>query len=212
MPEQLDLFAEPEKDKLHSEIVSKSSNELRVLYFDLETQKSADEVGGWGNIHLMGLAVGVVWDSFEQKYFSFLENEASLLVEKLRAADLVVGFNVKKFDYTVLQPYANFDLSEIPTFDMLDDIKAKLNHRLSLNHLAENTLNAKKSADGLVSLQWYKEGKIDKIIEYCKQDVEITRDLFLYGQSNGYVKYSTRSGVAKDLKVDWKPTSLLNFS
>ena len=212
MSEQLDLFGESIKDEIEPEIISKSSNELRMLYFDLETQKSADEVGGWGNIHLMGLAVGVVWDSFEQKYFSYLESEASLLVEKLRTADLVVGFNVKKFDYTVLQPYADFDLSEIPTFDMLDDIKAKLNHRLSLNHLAENTLNAKKSADGLVSLQWYKEGKINKIIEYCKQDVEITRDLFLYGQSNGYVKYSTRSGVAKDLKVDWKPTSLLNFS
>ena len=56
----------------------------------------------------------------------------------------------------------------------------------------------------MVSLQWYKEGKIDKIIEYCKQDVEITRDLFLYGESHGYVKYSTRSGVAKDLKVEWE--------
>ncbi len=212
MSEQLDLFGEPIKDETDPKIISKSSNEPRLLYFDLETQKSADEVGGWGNIHLMGLAVGVVWDSFEQKYFSYLESDASRLVEKLRTADLVVGFNVKKFDYTVLQPYADFDLSEIATFDMLDDIKAKLNHRLSLNHLAENTLNAKKSADGLVSLQWYKEGKIDKIIEYCKQDVEITRDLFLYGQSNGYVKYSTRSGVAKDIKVDWKPTSLLNFS
>jgi DEAD/DEAH box helicase domain-containing protein len=212
MSEQLDLFGKSRNDEIEPEIISKSSNELRVLYFDLETQKSADEVGGWGNIHLMGLAVGVVWDSFEQKYFSYLESEASKLVEKLSTADLVVGFNVKKFDYTVLQPYADFDLSEIVTFDMLDDIKAKLNHRLSLNHLAENTLNTKKSADGLVSLQWYKEGKIDKIIEYCKQDVDITRDLFLYGESHGFVKYSTRSGIAKDLKVDWKPTSLLNLS
>ena len=58
-------------------------------------------------------------------------------------------------------------------------------------------------ADGLVSLQWFKEGKIDKIIENCKQGVEITRDLFLYGVSHGYVKYSTRSGVVKDLLVNW---------
>ena len=99
---------------------------------------------------------------------------------------------------------------EINTFDMLIYINKKLGHRLSLNHLAENTLNAEKSADGLVSLQWYKEGKIDKIIEYCKQDVEITRDLFLYGESHGYVKYSTRSGVAKDLPVDWGRASLIS--
>jgi DEAD/DEAH box helicase domain-containing protein len=176
----------------------------------LETQKSADDVGGWGNIHEMKLAVGVVWDSCEQEYFSYLEGAASQLVKKLRTADLVVGFNVKKFDYGVLQPYADFDLDEITTFDMLIDVNKKLGHRLSLNHLAENTLNAEKSADGLVSLQWYKEGKIDKIIEYCKQDVEITRDLFLYGESHGYVKYSTRSGVAKVLKVEWKRASLIS--
>ena len=210
MSEQLDLFAKPEKDKLDSEIVPKASNEHRILYFDLETQKSADDVGGWGNIHDMKLAVGVVWDSYEQEYFSYLEGAASQLVKKLWTADLVVGFNVKTFDYGVLQPYADFDLDEITTFDMLIDVNKKLGHRLSLNHLAENTLNAEKSADGLVSLQWYKEGKIDKIIEYCKQDVEITRDLFLYGESHGYVKYSTRSGVAKDLKVEWKRASLIS--
>ena len=212
MSEQLDLFAEPEKDKLNSEIIPKASNEHRILYFDLETQKSADDVGGWGYIHDMKLAVGVVWDSCEQEYFSYLEGAASQLVKKLQTADLVVGFNVKKFDYGVLQPYADFDLDEITTFDMLIDVNKKLGHRLSLNHLAENTLNAAKSADGLVSLQWYKEGKIDKIIEYCKQDVAITRDLFLYGESHGYVKYSTRSGVAKDLKVDWERASLISPS
>ena len=184
----------------------------RILCFDLETQKSADDVGGWDKINKMGLAVGVVWDSREQEYFSYLEDEASRLVEKLCTADLVVGFNVKKFDYTVLQPYAtkmDFDLDEINTSDMLVDINKKLGHRLSLNHLAENTLNAKKSADGLISLQWYKEGKIDKIIEYCKQDVEITRDMFLYGVSHGYVKYSTRSGIAK-LPVNWGRPSLIS--
>ena len=76
----------------------------------------------------------------------------------------------------------------------------------------ENTLNSKKSADGLISLQWYKEGEIDKIVEYCQQDVKVTRDLFEYGQKHGHIKYKTRSGVAKDLKVDWKPSSLISSS
>ena len=211
MSEQFGLnFDEPEETKVNAKNSPKISKEQRILYFDLETQKSAEDVGGWGNIHDMKLAVGVVWDSCEQEYFSYQENTALQLVEKLQTADLVVGFNVKKFDYGVLQPYADFDLDEITTFDMLIDINKKLGHRLSLNHLAENTLNAKKSADGLVSLQWYKEGEIDKIIKYCRQDVEITRDLFLYGESHGYVKYSTRSGVVKDLKVDWKTPSLIS--
>jgi len=130
-------------------------------------------------------------------------------VDKLRTADLAVGFNIIGFDYTVLQPYSDFDLQEIKTFDMLTDVKKLLGFRLSLNHLAQHTLNAKKSADGLVSLQWYKEGKINKIIQYCKQDVEITRDLFLFGEKNGYVNYQSRSGNPLQLDVDWKTTKLI---
>ena len=200
MSEQLGLFGESDDQ----EPIKITKLETRILYFDLETQKSADDVGGWGNIHKMGLAIGVLWDSMDQDYFVYEEKDAKKLVEKLQTADLVVGFNVIGFDYTVLQPYSDFDLQEINTFDMLVDIKKLLNFRLSLNHLAQHTLNAKKSADGLISLQWYKEGKIDKIIHYCKQDVEITRDLFLFGEENGYVNYQSRSGNPIELEVNWK--------
>ena len=204
MAEQFDLFAEPEEKP--AEKAASPDQGPRILYFDLETQKSSDEVGGWSpvQIKLMKLAVGVVWDSREQKYFTYREEEAMQLAEKLRTADLVVGFNVLRFDYTVLEGYGPFHLNKINTFDMLVDVKKILNFRLGLNHLAQHTLNAKKSADGLVSLQWYKEGKMDKIIEYCKQDVAITRDLFLFGEKEGFLEYKTRSGKVDKFKVDWK--------
>ena len=208
MSEQLGLFGEPADQEPAK--TTKQVTESRIQYFDLETQKSADDVGGWGNIHKMRLAVGVVWDSIDQDYFVYEEKDAKALVEKLRKADLVIGFNVIGFDYTVLQPYSDFDLQEINTFDMLVDVKKLLNFRLSLNHLAQHTLNAKKSADGLISLQWYKEGKIDKIIHYCKQDVEITRDLYLYGEEHGYVNYQSRSGNPLQLEVNWKTTNFVS--
>jgi DEAD/DEAH box helicase domain-containing protein len=202
MSEQLGLFGETEDQEAPKPV--KVVSGPRVLFFDLETQKSAEEVGGWGNIHKMGLAVGVVWDSLDREFFTYEEKDARQLVDKLRTADLVVGFNVIGFDYTVLQPYSDFDLQEINTFDMLVDVKKRLGFRLSLNHLAQHTLNTKKSADGLISLQWYKEGKISKIIQYCKQDVEITRDLYLFGEKNGLVKYQSRSGNPLQLEVNWK--------
>jgi len=208
MSEQLGLFGEPADQEPPK--TTKRETESRIQYFDLETQKSADDVGGWGNIHKMKLAVGVVWDSIDQDYFVYEEKDAKTLVEKLRTADLVIGFNVIGFDYTVLQPYSDFDLQEINTFDMLVDVKKLLNFRLSLNHLAQHTLKAKKSADGLISLQWYKEGKIDKIIHYCKQDVEITRDLYLYGEEHGFVNYQSRSGNPLQLEVNWKTTNLVS--
>jgi len=202
MPEQLGLFGETEDQEARKPV--KVDSGPRVQYFDLETQKSAEEVGGWGNIHKMGLAVGVVWDSLDQEFFVYEEKDARQLVDKLRTADLAVGFNIIGFDYTVLQPYSDFDLQDINTFDMLVDVKKKLGFRLSLNHLAQHTLNAEKSADGLISLQWYKEGKINKIIQYCRQDVEITRDLFLFGEKNGYVNYQSRSGNSLKLEVNWE--------
>ena len=208
MSEQLGLFGEVEDQEPEKPLIEEVSG-LRVQYFDLETQKSAEDVGGWGNIHKMGLAVGVVWDSLDREFFTYEEKDSAKLVEKLRTADLAVGFNIIGFDYTVLQPYSDFDLQEINTFDMLVDVKKNLGFRLSLNHLSQHTLNAEKSADGLVSLQWYKEGKINKIIQYCKQDVEITRDLYLYGEKNGFVKYQSRSGNPRDLKVDWKTANLI---
>ena len=202
MSEQLGLFGETEDQEAPKPV--KVVSGPRVLFFDLETQKSAEEVGGWGNIHKMGLAVGVVWDSLDREFFTYEEKDARQLADKLSTADLVVGFNVIGFDYTVLQPYSDFDLQEINTFDMLVDVKKRLGFRLSLNHLAQHTLNAKKSADGLISLQWYKEGKISKIIQYCKQDVEITRDLYLFGEKKGLVKYQSRSGNPLQLEVNWK--------
>lgn len=207
MSEQLGLFGETEDQEAQKPV--KVASGPRVQYFDLETQKSAEDVGGWGNIHKMGLAVGVVWDSLDQEFFTYEEKDARQLVDKLRTADLAVGFNIIGFDYTVLQPYSDFDLQEINTFDMLVDVKKQLGFRLSLNHLAQHTLNAEKSADGLVSLQWYKEGKISKIIQYCKQDVEITRDLFLFGEKNSYVNYQSRSGNPLQLEVDWKTANLI---
>ncbi len=209
MTEQFDLFAEPQEKP--AEKVASPDQEPRILYFDLETQKSSDEVGGWSpvQIKLMKLAVGVVWDSREEKYFVYREPEAVQLAEKLRTADLVVGFNVIGFDYTVLEGYGPFHLNKINTFDMLLDVKKILNFRLGLNHLAQHTLGAEKSADGLISIQWYKEGKMDKIIDYCKQDVAITRDLFLFGEKEGFLKYKTRSGKIDEFKVDWKIDGLI---
>ena len=55
MSDQLDLFGDSIKDEKEPRIVSKSSSELRLLYFDLETQKRADEGGGGVNIHLIDL-------------------------------------------------------------------------------------------------------------------------------------------------------------
>ena len=183
----------------------------RILYFDLETQRSAEEVGGWHNAHLMMVSVAVVYDSLEDRFCVYQEDQIDRLFEHFRKADLVIGFNLKRFDYAVLTPYTSQNLDEIPTFDILEDIFNRLGYRLSLDHLVKETLNEEKLGDGLQALEWFKSGKMEKLTEYCKQDVALTRDLFLYGLEKGYIVYRNKKVDERvRLVVDWDIRRIIN--
>lgn len=175
----------------------------RILFFDLETQKTAEDVGGWGNKHLMRLSVAVIYDSAEGEFRYFTERRVGELIARLKKADLIVGFNVKSFDYKVLSAYTGQDLEELPTFDMLDDLRERLGFRLSLDHLAFHTLGERKTADGLQAVDWFKQGLMEELSAYCRKDVEITRALFEFGCKEGYLIYETKEGRRVRLPVDW---------
>jgi DEAD/DEAH box helicase domain-containing protein len=161
--------------------------------FDLETIRSAEEVGGWGNTHQMGISVAVVYDSEINDFISYLEPEIDKLVSHLTSFDLIVGFNNKRFDNRVLSAYTDINLALLPTLDLLEEVHNYLGYRLSLNRLAEQTLGTKKSADGLQALAWYKEGRIDLIQHYCKKDVEITRDILFYALEQGFLLFANKA-------------------
>jgi len=182
----------------------------RILFLDIETQRSAEEVGGWHNKHLMRVATAVAYDSQEDAFEVYGEDRVHDLITKLQTADLIVGFNIEDFDYNVLRGYSSFRFAQLPTFDILKEISKQLGYRLSLNHLAHKTLNQKKSADGLQSLQWFKEGKIAEVIAYCRQDVQITQNLFLFGLANGYLLFETKTGQLVRLPVEWNIKKMIS--
>ena len=179
---------------------------LENLYYgvmDLETRRSAKEVGGWHRADLMGVSCAVLYDSVKDVYIEYLENRVHELIKDLERFDLVVGFNIKRFDYRVLKGYSDYDFRKLPTLDMLEEIYNHLGYRLSLDHLAKNTLGSKKTADGLCALRWWKEGKIDKIIDYCKDDVMITKNLFIYGKKHGYLLFNNKANKTVRVPVGW---------
>jgi acyl carrier protein len=118
-----------------------------IVYFDLETQKSAAEVGGWDRKRDMKMSVGVTFSTGDGQYHIFPEDKVNDLVKQLTRADLVVGFNIINFDYEVLHGYTPLALGDTPTLDLMADLEQKLGHRLSLDALAKATLNAPKVAD-----------------------------------------------------------------
>ena len=50
---------------------------------DLETQKSAQEVGGWHRAHKMGLSCAVIWDSRTGQSYAYLEDHLHELLAHL---------------------------------------------------------------------------------------------------------------------------------
>lgn len=174
-----------------------------TIFFDLETKHLADEVGGWSNIHKMGLAVAVTYSTDDAAFHHFTEEGAADLVAELQRADLVVGFNVMRFDYTVLQPYTDIPLHKLPTVDMLQDIYRRLGFRVSLDAVAMATLNATKSADGIQAVEWYRRGEIDKVMAYCERDVQVTRDVYEFGKRHGFIRYRDRRYRTRQVSVPW---------
>ena len=178
-----------------------ATNHFCVL--DIETQLSAEEVGGWNRADLMKVSCAVIYDSMKEEYIEFTEDVVPNLIHRLAQYNRVVGFNIKKFDYRVLSGYTNFDFTTIPTLDILEDVYRRLGYRLSLDHLASVTLGAQKTADGLQALKWWKQGKIQEIIEYCRADVRITKELYLYGKEKGYLLFTNKAKQTVRIPVHW---------
>ncbi len=171
--------------------------------FDIETQLSAQEVGGWNKANKMRVSYLVLYDSKQDKYLHFLEKDLDIFFKILFKYELIVGFNIIKFDYNVLRGYKDPGFNSLHTLDILVEVYKKLNFRISLNNLAKATLNIEKKGDGLDALRWWRSRNLKKLGEYCEEDVRITKDLFLFGHRNGYLLFKNKAHKLVKVYVDW---------
>ncbi len=173
------------------------------IVLDLETQRDFNEVEGRRS-ELLGVSVVGIYRYGADRYETFLESELRNLVPLLQEAELVIGFNIKRFDLPVLSPYLPFPISTIPVLDIIDDAVKQLGHRVSLESLCQATLGKGKSGSGLQALAWFKEGKFDLIKKYCLDDVRLTKELFDYGKQHGKLFATNRYGSDKlEIPVFW---------
>ncbi len=175
----------------------------KIIAFDLETRRLADEVGGWGNIRKMGLALAVIYYPAEGVYRDYTEREVAQLISDLRAADLIVGYNLYRFDYEVLRAYTDDPLTDLPTVDLLLCLYKNLGWRPRLDDVAAATLGERKSADGVQAVHWFRQGHLDKVRDYCRRDVEVTWRIYQFGRENGYVRCLDRSWRVFNVPVRW---------
>jgi len=172
------------------------------LVFDVETKQLIHEVGGWENVDKLEVSVACAYDSKTDQLLSFKENELDRFVE-LCEKRLVIGYNIRGFDLPVLASYG-LQSKKLDIFDIMYDLEALTRQRfLKLEAVARGTLGTGKSADGLLAVEWWKKGEIQKIVDYCIQDVKVTRDIFEFGRKNGFVKIQRSDENIKNVPVQW---------
>lgn len=175
-----------------------------IVYFDLETQRSAGDVGGWDKKCNMGMSVGVTYSTRLGEYRIYSEKTVDQLIDQLRRADMVVGYNQIHFDYHVLMGYTCLDLpSQLVSFDMCLDLEQRTQHKPKLDHIAQASLGCGKTAEGLQAIKWWREGKIMEIARYCCFDVKVTRLVHEFGAGHKFVKYTDANGQEQKAVVDW---------
>ncbi len=178
---------------------------LPTLVLDVETQRLAQEVGGWEHVDRLGLSAAVVLDTGTGEFHRYLEADAARLIEQLHGAGHIVGYNLLRFDYVVLRPYG-FEpqrLQPNQTTDMLAHLTRALGFRVSLDNVAAATLGANKTADGLLAVTWYRQGELDKLLDYCEEDVRITDRLWEHGRAKHQVAFRDRDYRLRTIPVLW---------
>ena len=175
------------------------SNEV-VL--DIETQNTFDEVGGYFTDKLKVSLVGVYFYETDT-YESFLEPDLPKLFARLERSGRIIGFNSIGFDMPVLNNYYTGDLLTLPQLDILREIEKGIGFRIKLDSIAQSTIGTKKSGHGLQAVQWWKEGNIDAIREYCLQDVKVTKEVYEFGLKNKFLLYDDRGGERRAIPIDF---------
>ena len=179
------------------------------IVFDIETKLSFQEVGGASNMAKLGISVLGAYFYADSKYRAFEESELpefEKIISELahKKNGRVIGFNIDHFDLPVLQPYISWNLKELPSLDLMNDVESSAGFRISLDNLSQHTLGAQKSGDGMQARRWYREGKIEEIKKYCLKDVELTKNLYEHGARMGEVYFFSKDAMNKlPLSVSW---------
>jgi len=173
---------------------------MKKIVFDIETSNIFQDVASTDPAAL-DLSVVCIYDYETEKYSSFTKETLSELWPIFEKADMIIGFNSDHFDIPILNKYYSGDLTKIKSLDLMKDIKKSLGRRIKLDTIAEATLGKNKSGHGLEAIVWWRNGEKQKVIDYCIEDVKITKEVYEYALKNKSLKYLDGK-EAKEIKID----------
>ncbi len=161
---------------------------MRKIVLDIETQNTFRDVGS-NDPKDLDISLLVVYDYQDDTFKSFLQADFPKLWKIIETSDMIIGFNSDHFDIPLLNKYYPGDITKIKSLDLLVEIEKSIGRRVRLDDVAEATLGKNKIAHGLEAIEWWKTGEIEKIREYCEEDVRITKEVYEYALKNKRLKY-----------------------
>ncbi len=174
----------------------------REVVLDIETANSFADVGKY-DPSLLKISLVGVYDYATDKYLSYLEPDLPKLWQLLEQADRIIGYNLFGFDYVVMNTYYPGDFMKFPTLDIMKEIEKSIGFRIKLDDVAHGSLGEGKSGDGLQAIEFFRRGEIDRLRDYCLQDVKVTKEVYEYGMKNGCVKFKDRMGQMVSPQIDF---------
>ncbi len=183
---------------------------MRKVVLDIETKNIFQDVGSNRPEDLDISLVGI-YDYQTNSYDSFLQEDLDRLWTILEKTDMLITYYGDHFDIPLLNKYykkaGRGDLTKIRSLDLLKEIKNSYGRRPKLDHVAQGTFGISKSGHGLDAVVWWRNGEIEKIRQYCLDDVKITKDIYEYAMKNK--KLILKEGpFTKEVKIDtkhWEP-------
>lgn len=186
------------------------------IVFDIETSNIFSEVGS-NNPADLSISVVGIYEYEKDLYSAFLVEEFNKLWPIFENADTLITFNGDHFDIPLLNKYYSGDLFKIKSVDLLKEMQKSAGRRMKLDQIAEGTLSINKSGDGMDAVRWWREGEIEKVKQYCLDDVRITKDLYEYALKNNKLIFK-EGGKLNEVKLDtsdWESlpiSSALNYT
>lgn len=165
---------------------------MSKIIFDIETRNIFTDVNS-DKAEDLDISVLSLWDSETKKFHSFTQETFDQMWPFFQNASMFITFNGKHFDIPLLQKYTTIDLSKIHHLDIFAEVQKSIGKKIGLDNIASNTLGTSKSANGLQAVAWWNTGEIDKIIKYCEQDVNVTKDVYEYARQNNKLFYEDRN-------------------
>ena len=180
-----------------------------MLIYDIEIKKAilkkgeakqegVEYCGGWNDHANMGISVVCVYDCRTNRVRVFTDSNKEQFWELADSRNLLIGFNNIGFDNKVLSACWGRSIPEDKCYDILREIWAGLGFGTEFNYsthagygldsCCEVNFNTTKSGHGALAPIDWQRGKIGDVIDYCLNDVQLTRQLLGKIVRDGYIR------------------------